>query len=231
MIVYYTFGDGLGAGVGRADRSRVRLGLQADLIAVGIAVPANTIFGVACAHGARPPASEARHLAHQLADRPAARALAGRRRPRADPRLRAGRLVRRLAHRERDPDHLLHAGDRPGDDLRDAAVRRPRGDPGAPRGRDRPGRGGLDARRLALPDVPARHAAGDPLGRRLRRRPHDGPRARRVRRRRGRLGPDRRQDRDAHAPRRRGVPALQRGGRVHDVARARAARRAHARSP
>ena len=92
----------------------------------------------------------------------------------------------------------------------------------------RPGRGRLDAGRLALPDVPAHHAARHPLGRRLRRRPDDRARPRRVRRRRRRLGPDRRQDRDPDPARGRGVPALQRGGRVHDVARARAARRAHA---
>ena len=49
------------------------------------------------------------------------------------------------------------------------------------------------------PDVPAHHAAGDPLGRRLRHRAHDRALPRRVRRGRRRLRAHRGQDRDADA--------------------------------
>ena len=68
------------------------------------------------------------------------------------------------ARGQRDPDHLLDARNRPRDGLRHAAVRRPRGRAGLTRGGDRPGRGIVDARRLALADLLANHAAGHSLG-------------------------------------------------------------------
>ena len=49
MIVYYTFQDGVQPGARGAHRRVVRLALKLTSVAVGIAVPANTIFGVACA--------------------------------------------------------------------------------------------------------------------------------------------------------------------------------------
>ena len=61
------------------------------------------------------------------------------------------------------PGDLLAARHGAGDDLRDAAVRRARGRAGAARDRHRAGGGGGDARRLALADVLAHHAARDPL--------------------------------------------------------------------
>ena len=121
--------------------------------------------------------------------RPAARPLAGRRRAVALPALRPRRLVRRLAHRPRRPGAVRAPVDGDRDDLRLAAVRRPRGRADAARDRRRAGAGRADARRLVLADVLADHAARDPLGRHLRRHPDDGPLPRRVRRRRRRLGP------------------------------------------
>ena len=81
--------------------------------------------------------------------RPAARALAGRRRAVALPALRPRRLVRQLARRPRDPGALLAPGDGDRDDLRLAAVRRARGRADAARDRRRAGAGGAHARRLA----------------------------------------------------------------------------------
>ena len=66
--------------------------------------------------------------------------------------------------------------------------------PGADRDRRRAGAGRGDARRLALADVLADHAALDPLGRRLRRDPLDRPGAGRDRRRARRLLARRRLD-------------------------------------
>ena len=82
------------------------------------------------------------------------------------------------------------------DRVRHAAVRRARGRAGAARDRHRAGGGRLDARRLALADVLADHAPGDPGRRGLRRRADRRPLAGRVRRadrrrrRRGRRVPD-----------------------------------------
>ena len=220
MIVYYTFRDGLEPVWDALTDPAFVSALKLTLLAVGIAVPVNTIFGVACAMAlVRRPPKHGTWLLNSLIGLPLALS-PDRRRAGADPRVRQGGLARRLADRERDPDHLLHAGHRPRHDVRHAPVRRSRGDPGSARGRDRPGRGRVDAGCVALPDLLANHASGHPLGRRLRRRAHDGAGPRGVRRGRGRVRPDRRQDRDAHVARERGVPAVQRGGRVHDVARA-----------
>ena len=74
----------------------------------------------------RPPRLPAQGAPERV-HRPAARTLAGRRRPLALPALRARRLVRRLvpAHGDRHP--LRAAVDGAGDDLRLAPVRGPRG--------------------------------------------------------------------------------------------------------
>ncbi len=107
--------------------------------------PAERVFGVITAlvlvRGRLPRAARRARRAR----RPAVRGLAGRRRPRARPALRP----RWLAGRPPRPDHLLRAGDRPGDRLRLPAVRRPRGRARAARDRRRAGAGGGDARRLA----------------------------------------------------------------------------------
>ena len=70
-------------------------------------------------------------------------------------------------------------------------------------------------------DVLADHPAGDPLGRHLRRRPGDRAGDRRVRRRRRRLGQDRGQDRDRDPAGREPVRALRRRWRLRGSARAR----------
>ena len=106
-----------------------------------------------------------------------------RRRPRADPRLRQDRLVRRRAGQRRHPGHLLVPGivlatvfvTLPFVAREVAPVLREIG--------DEQEQAAATLGRLALADVPARHAARDPLGRRLRRDPHDRARDRRVRRR------------------------------------------------
>ena len=74
--------------------------------------------------------------------------------------------------------------------------------PDAARDRRRAGAGGAHARRERLADVLADHAAGDPLGGDLRRHPHDRALPRRVRRRRGRLRPAPGRDGDGDAARR-----------------------------
>ena len=96
--------------------------------------------------------------------RPAARALAGRRRAVALPALRPRRLVRRWLSRPRHPGPLRAPVDGDRDDLRLAAVRRARGRPDAARDRRRAGAGCAHAGRLVLADVSAHHAARDPLG-------------------------------------------------------------------
>ena len=130
-IVYYTFRDGIEPVWEALTDPAFVSAFKLTLLAVGIAVPANTVFGIACAMAlVRRPPKHGTWLLNSLIGLPLA--LAGRRRARADPRLRPGRVARRLAHRERDPDHLLDARHRPRHDLRDAALRRSRGGPGAP---------------------------------------------------------------------------------------------------
>ena len=90
----------------------------------------------------------------------------------------------------RHQDHLLDAGHRARDDLRHPAVRRQGGRAGPARGRERPGAGGVDARRVRLADVLARHAPVDPLGPGVRSGPVHRPGDRRVRGGQRRLGQD-----------------------------------------
>ena len=77
-----------------------------------------------------------------------------------------------------------------------------------------PGAGSLDAWRKQLADVLANHAAGDPVGPDLRRGACHGARPRRVRRGLDRLRADLRRDRDAAALRPEAVRGLQRLGRL-----------------
>ena len=111
----------------------------------------------------------------ERARRPAARAVARRRRPLALPALRAERVVRRMVRAARRADPLRPTVDGDRDDLRVAAVRRPRGHAHAARDRRRAGAGRAHARRRLVADVLADHAAVDPLGGHLRRRPHHRP--------------------------------------------------------
>ena len=188
MVFWRTFENGFGAAWDAITAPNTLHAFKLTLIIAAIAVPFNTVFGILCAlaivaaalPGQGPP---------ERVRRPAARALAGGRRPLAVRALRPRRLVRRLLRRPRDPDPLLPAGDRAGDDLRLGAVRRARGRADAARDRRRAGAGRAHARRVGLADVLADHAAVDPLGGDLRRRPDDGALPRRVRRGRGRVRP------------------------------------------
>ena len=181
-IVYYTFQDGVQpVWEALTDESPVAA-LKLTLIAVLIAVPANTIFGVACAMAlVRRPPKHGTWLINS--DRAAARALPGRRRPRADPRLRPGRLAGSWLT-ENGIQIIFDARDRPRDDLRDAAfvVREV-----IPPARSGPTRtcAACSARRAFRPSGASRSrqsAGASPTASSSRRR-----RPGRVRRRRGRL--------------------------------------------
>ena len=163
--------------------------------------------------GAQPP---------QRAHRPALRALAGHHRALAHPGLRQERLAGRPPGGPRDHRHLRAAGHDPGDALRLAALRRPRGHPRAARDRHRCGRGCVHAGGVALAHLLARHPAGHPLGRHLRRHPDHRALARGVRRRGRRLGQDRGQDGDAHDARGGALPGLRPGGRLRGLGHPRA---------
>ena len=125
---------------------------------VAIAVPLNTIFGIACALVLVRHKFRGKAILNALIDMPFAISpvVIGLR---ARARLRRRRLVRRLVPRAGDPGHLLGPGHGDGDDLRLAAVRGARGRAGAARDRRRPGAGRRDARRQRLADLLAGDAA------------------------------------------------------------------------
>ena len=211
-IVYYTFQDGVQpVWEALTDESFVAA-LKLTLIAVLIAVPANTIFGVACAMAlVRRPPKHGTWLINSLIGLPLA----------LSPVVVGLALILVYGQDGWLGSWLTENGiqiifSTPGIVLATIFVTLPfvvrevipcSARSGPIRTRPR----GRSARRAFRPS--ARHAPGHPLGRRLRRRPHDGAGPRGVRRRRGRLRAHRRQDRDAHAARGR-VPALQRGRRV-----------------
>ena len=195
--------------LGRDQRPDTIIAFKLTLIVTAIAVPLNTVFGIVCGL-AIVRRTVPRQGARERVRRPAARALARRRRPLALPALRAQRLVRALPARPRLPGAVRAAVDRARDDLRLAAVRRARGRPDAARDRRRAGAGGAHARRVGLADVLADHAAVDPLGGHLRGRAHDGALPRRVRRGRGRLREHRGQDADRDAARGGRLPVRER---------------------
>src|SRR5215217_5428549 len=160
----------------------------------------------------------------QRGGRPAIRRFAGGGGACAAARVRpARRLGGPVVRRPGRPDHLLDAGHDPGHDVRLAAVRGARGDPGAARDRDRAGAGRSHAWRRAAADLLPRDAACDPLGRRLRRGAHDRAGARRVRRGERRVRQAVRADRDRDAVRGEPLPALRRDRRLCRRGRARAA--------
>ena len=224
LVFINAFQDGFRAAWDAVTTPEAQHAFYLTFVMVAVAVPLNTIFGVIAALVIVRQRFRGRALLNAAIDLPFAVSpvvvglslLLGLWKPR--------RLDRRLARRERHPDHLLDAGHDPRDHVRLAAVRRPRDDPGAARDRDRAGAGGGHARRGPAPDVLPRDAPGDPLGRGVRRGAHHRPRARRVRRREHRVGQAPGPDRDRHAACRERVPALQRDGCVCRLGRARATR-------
>ena len=126
--------------------------LWLSMLIAAIAVPLNTIFGVGAALVIVRGKTRGRAVLDALIDLPfvvspvivglALILVYGER-----------RLVRRLAHRPRHPDHLRPAGMVLATDLRVAAVRRARGRAGAGRGRRRAGAGRRDAGRIVVADV------------------------------------------------------------------------------
>ena len=224
MIVYYTFQDG-GSGVG-ADRPSFVSAFKLTLIAVLIAVPANTIFGVACAMAlVRRPPKHGTWLINSLIGLPLALSpvvvgLAlilvygqdgwfgswltenGIQIIFSTPGIVLATIFVTLPFVVREVIPVLREV---GTDQDEAAWTL-----GASRFQT--------FRRVTLPAIRWGVAYGVVLT-------TAGPSASTAPSRSSRA--HRRQDRDAHAARGRGVPALQRGRRVHDVPRARASRRAH----
>ena len=93
LVFYRTFENGFGAAWDALSTPETINAFKLTLIITAIAVPLNTVFGIACALAIvrrRFPGKGAR----QRVRRPAAGALAGRRRPLALPALRPRRLVR-----------------------------------------------------------------------------------------------------------------------------------------
>ena len=94
FVFYRTFEHGVGPAWDAVTTPDALHALKLTLILTAIAVPANTIFGDPRARS-RSSVIASRCGARQRGRRPAARALAGRRRPRAPAPLRARRLARR----------------------------------------------------------------------------------------------------------------------------------------
>ena len=150
-----------------------------------VAVPLNTIFGVLCALAIVRHRIPGMGLVNAIVDLPMALSpvvvglslylLYGR----------DGWFGGWLA-RSRGQGALRISGHAACDHLRVVAVRRARGRACLARDRDGAGGSGGDTRLVRVHDLPAHHAACDPVGRRLRRRVDDGALARRVRRRRDR---------------------------------------------
>ena len=123
-----------------------------------------------------------------------------------------------VSARQRHPDPLRATGDDAGDDLRLPAVRGARGGARAARDRRRAGAGGADAGGQLVADLPANHAAGDPLGGRIRSRSDDGARPGRVRRGRHGLRPGQRIRRRPRRCGLAGVRAVQHDRGLHGFA-------------
>jgi len=137
MVFYRTFENGIGPAFDAVTALPAQHAFWLTILAVAIAVPANTIFGIGLALALVRGRWKGKTLVSG-ARRPAVRGLAGRRRPRADPRLWQQGLARNVAGGERHPDHL-DAGNRARHDLRLVAVRGARGRAGAARDRHRAG--------------------------------------------------------------------------------------------
>ena len=147
---------------GRHDAAALHA-LWLTILITAIAVPLNTIFGVAAALvlvRRRVPG----RTVHQRPHRPAPRPLAGGRRPLDPARLGAQRLVRARHRRTRDPGGLRAARHGARDDLRLPALRGARGGAGAPRGRAptrrRPRPRSAPARSRPSGASPSRRSAG-----------------------------------------------------------------------
>ena len=170
VVFYRTFEPGVGAVCDSITTPAAISAFWLTIEIAAIAVPLNTVFGVAHRARARArPRSAASALLEALIDLPFA----------ISPVVVGLALVLLYgrdgwfgdARRRRDPGDLLAAR---ASSWRRSSSRLPfvvrEVAPGAARDRRRAGAGRRDARRVALADVLAHHAAGDPLGPRLRRR-------------------------------------------------------------
>ena len=167
MIFLRTFEGGLEPVLKAIARPAFQSAFWLTLQITLIAVPVNTVFGIVAALAIVRRRFPGRGLLNALIDLPFALSpvviglslilVYGKQ-----------RLARRPPRRPRHHRHLRGAGHGPGHALRVAAVRRPRGHPGAARDRHRPGGGRLHAGRLAVAHLLAGDAAGHPLGRHLR---------------------------------------------------------------
>ena len=188
IVFWRTFEDGFAPAWDALSTPETLNAFKLTLIITAIAVPVNTVFGIVCALAIVRKRFWGKGLLNAFIDLPLA----------------LSPVVVGLAlfllygengwfggwlGRARDPGALRAAGDGDRDDLRLAAVRRPRGRPDAARDRRRPGAGCADARSERLADLLAHHPPVDPLGGDLRRHPHDRPLPRGVRRSRRRLRP------------------------------------------
>ena len=146
LVFYRTFEKGIGAFWESITTPAAIHALFLTLEVAPSRCPLNAAFGIVAAlalvRGRFPGKPAARR-----ADRPAVRGLADRDRPVAAAALRPHGLVRPVARRPRDPDHLLGPRDRPRHALRHAAVRGARGRARAAGDRRRAGAGGGHARR------------------------------------------------------------------------------------
>ena len=159
LVFVNAFQDGIGAAWDAVTTPEAQHAFYLTMVMVAVAVPLNTIFGVLCALAVVRQRFRGRALLNALVDLPFAVSpvvvglalllVYGRR----------DGWVGRVVRRPRHPDHLLDSRDDPGDDVRLAAVRGARGDPGAARDRHRAGAGGRHARRGPAADLLPRDAA------------------------------------------------------------------------
>ena len=159
LVFVNAFQDGVGAAWDAVTTPEAQHAFYLTLVMVAVAVPLNTIFGIVCALAIVRQRFRGRALLNALVDLPFA----------VSPVVVGLALL--LVYGSRDgwfgdwlAEHGIQMifstpGDDPRDDVRLAAVRGARGDPGAARDRHRAGAGGGHARRRRVPDLLPRHAA------------------------------------------------------------------------
>ena len=159
LVFINAFQDGFAAAWDAVTTPEAQHAFYLTFVMVAVAVPLNTIFGVIAALVIVRQRFRGRALLNAAIDLPFA----------VSPVVVGLALllvygsrdgwIGRLARRARHPDHLLGARHDPRHDVRLAAVRRARDDPGAARDRHRAGAGGGHAGRRPAPDLLPRDAA------------------------------------------------------------------------